>query len=108
MIEPVLIYSTYLGGIGNEDGSAIAFDTQGNAYVTGSTQSLDFPVTPGAYQTATRPLAGTQIFYNDAYVTKLTPSGTATVYSTYIGGSVAGEGGNSIEVDNAGNVYVLG
>src|SRR6185295_3739747 len=75
-----LIYSTYIGGSAIEWGNAIAVDAQGNAYVVGRTDSADFPVTPGALQT-TRDSAA------DAYLTKLSPSGSSLVYSTYIGGN---------------------
>jgi len=94
-----LVYSTYLGGTGDDGGWGIAVDNAGNAYVTGSTESADFPTTTGAYQT-------TYVFVGDAFVTKLNPTGTALVYSTYLG---AGEdAGRGIAVDNAGNAYVTG
>src|SRR5262249_17370647 len=74
VIDPVLVYSTYLGGTGSDSGSGIAVDAAGNAYVTGTTGSANFPTTPGAFQTALRG--------GDAFVTKLNPTGTAAVYST--------------------------
>ena len=95
-----LVYSTYLGGSGSEAGNGIAVDSAGNAYVTGSTYSTDFPTTPGAFQTK---LAGT----DDAFVTKINPAGSALVYSTYLGGS-GSEQGYGIAVDSAGNGYVIG
>ena len=58
-------------------------DSSGNAYVTGSTDSTDFPITPGALQTEQRQLA----IAIDAFVTKFNPTGSALVYSTYLGGS---------------------
>src|SRR5207237_2368086 len=76
-----LIYSTYLGGSGQDDTdfySSIAVDSSGHAYVTGFTDSPDFPTSPGAYQTANK--GG---FY-DAFVTKLNSSGTGLAYSTYL------------------------
>src|SRR5438445_652768 len=105
-----LVYSTYLGGSRADVGFGIAVDVQGNAYVTGSTNSRGFPTTPGAFQTD---LAG--VADADAFLTKLTPTGTGLVYSTYLGGSLAGSlGGGSIDqgfgiaVDVAGNAYVTG
>src|SRR5262249_47253751 len=101
VIDPVLSYSTYLGGSGDELGRSIAVDAAGNAYVTGLTISTDFPTTPGAFQTIYNGAA-----YN-AFVTKLNPGGTALVYSTYLGGA-ASTTGTSIAVDAAGNAYVTG
>ena len=95
-----LVYSTYLGGNGNDWGYGIAVDGSGNAYVTGMTGSSNFPTTTGAYQTS---LAST----GNAFVTKLNASGTALVYSTYLGGN-NGTYGNGIAVDGSGNVYVTG
>ncbi|MGD0009788.1 MAG: SBBP repeat-containing protein [Terriglobia bacterium] len=103
VIDPVLVYSTYLGGSGWDTANAITVDSAGNAYVTGKTSSTDFPVTPGAFQTTN--LGGS------SFVTKLNPTGTALVYSTYLGGSGSiggGDIGNAIVVDTAGNVYVAG
>jgi len=96
-----LVYSTYLGGSITDSSQAIAVDADGNAYVTGSTTSTDFPTTAGAFQTSFR---GGR---NDAFVTKLNPAGSALVYSTYLGGSDR-EGGSSIAVDAAGNAFVTG
>jgi Big-like domain-containing protein/beta-propeller repeat-containing protein len=97
-IDP-LIYSTYLGGSGTDYDYGIAVDSAGNAYVTGSTQSSDFP-TMNPLQPA---IAGGQ----NAFVSKLNPSGSALVYSTYLGGS-GGDLGYGIAVDSAGNAYVTG
>jgi hypothetical protein len=97
-IDP-LIYSTYLGGSGQDGGSAIAVDSAGNAYVTGYTASTNFPTM--------NPLQPANAGGFDAFVTKLNPSGSALVYSTYLGGS-GGDSGSGIAVDSAGNVYVTG
>jgi hypothetical protein len=97
------VYSTYLGGDGAlEFAEGIAVDSAGNVYVTGDTNSTDFP-TANALQ-ATR--AGGV----DAFLTKFNPAGTALVYSTYLGGStgVASEIGRGVAVDSAGNAYVVG
>jgi hypothetical protein len=104
-IDP-LIYSTYLGGSGRDQGNGIAVDSAGNAYVTGWTYSTDFPTTPGAFQTVCNGGSGCA-FYGDAFVSKLNPTGSALVYSTYLGGSGANSG-YGIAVDSAGNVYVTG
>jgi hypothetical protein len=95
-----LIYSTYLGGSGNDQGYGIAVDSNGNAYVTGWTDSYDFP-TLNQLQTYQG---------DDAFVTKLdtTQSGSASlIYSTYLGGE-GSEEGFGIAVDNSGNAYVTG
>ena len=78
----------------------LAVDSSGSAYVTGYTNSTDFPVTNGAYQTNS--LAG-----QSAFVTKLNPAGTALSYSTYLGGSSSNYG-NAIAVDPSGSAYVTG
>jgi len=95
-----LVYSTYLGGSGDEQATHIAIDSAGNSYVTGVTGSTNFPTTLGALQTS---LLGS----NDAFVVKLDSTGTALVYSTYLGGSDV-DLGNSIAVDSSGNVYLVG
>src|SRR5579862_785482 len=96
-----LIYSTYLGGSSFDEGRGIALDSLGNAYVTGSTSSTNFPVTPGAFQTTN---GGGLV---DAFVTRLNPSGSALVYSTYLGGS-SFDVGAGIAVDSSRNAYVVG
>ena len=103
IIDPVLSYSTYLGGSGgNGDAIGMAVDASGSAYVAGRTSSPDFPTTTGAFQT-------TYGGNGNAFVAKLSPDGSALVYSTYLGGSgVNGDSGNWIAVDAAGNAYVTG
>jgi hypothetical protein len=95
-----LVYSTYIGGSNNDVGYGIAVDGSGNAYVTGYTESTDYDVTPGAFQT-------TNEGWRDVFVTKLNAAGTDLVYSTYIGGN-SGEGGRGIAVDGSGYAYVTG
>jgi hypothetical protein len=95
-----LVYSTYLAGSTNDKVHGLAVDSGGNAYVTGATQSDDFPTTPGAFQLG---LAGT----SNAFVSKLNPTGSALVYSTYLGGNTS-DGANSIAIDKSGNAYVTG
>ncbi len=95
-----VVYSTYLGGSNQEPpGSKIAVDNLGNAYVTGTTYSNDFPIDNALFPT----LLGT----NDAFVFKLNPDGNQVVYSTYLGGN-NGDSGNGIAVDSSGNTYVAG
>ena len=110
-----MIYSTYLGGTLGEGSSGIAVDASGNAYVAGVTDSTNFPTTAGAFQprisdksTCFDPYTGAYVpcAYNDAFVTKLDPAGSALVYSTYLGDNNSSVGG--IAVDAAGNAYVTG
>jgi uncharacterized repeat protein (TIGR01451 family) len=95
-------YSTFLGGSSNEQGLDIAVDGDGNAYVTGGTDSSDFPVTAGAFATSYGGGVG------DAFVTKLNASGTDLSYSTFLGGSDYEDGYCSIAVDDDGQAYVTG
>jgi Beta-propeller repeat len=100
-----LVYSTYLGGSGSEQGRGIAVDSAGNAYVTGSTDSSNFP-TANAIQSTYGGGDGCDLG-GDAFVAKFNPAGSALVYSTYLGGS-SGDLGAGIAVDSAGNAYVTG
>jgi Beta-propeller repeat/FG-GAP-like repeat len=95
-----VIYSTYLGGSGVDAGVGIALDSAGDAYITGSTDSLNFPTTSGAFQTMNN--GG-----YDLFVTELNAAGNSLIYSTELGGSGSEEGG-AIAVDAAGNAYVVG
>jgi hypothetical protein len=99
VIDPVLVYSTYLGGNRADQSYGIAVDAAGNAYVTGYTQSTNFPTT-NARQGV---IAGPQ----NVFISKLNASGSALVYSTYLGGD-SYDYGASIAVDSAGNAYVTG
>src|SRR5262249_8865335 len=94
-----LLYSTYLGGAGSDAGLGIAVDKFGDTYVTGSTQSGDFPTTPDTRQPAFG--GGT-----DAFVARLGATGRE-VYGTYLGGSGT-ESGNAIAVTPAGVAFVAG
>ncbi|MCW3100246.1 MAG: hypothetical protein JWL77_5864 [Chthonomonadaceae bacterium] len=106
-----LIYSTYLGGSTDlssnlyysDAGRSIAIDSSGNAYVTGSTDSTDFPTTPGAFLRVNPAGAGE----GAAFVTKLNPTGTALIYSSFLGGNHETMG-NGIAVDTSGSAYVAG
>ncbi len=99
VIDPTLVYSTYLGGNANDFINAIAVDSSGAAYLSGHTVSTDFP-TVGPYQ-------GDQTG-GDAFVSKLNPAGTALVYSTYLGGDMSFDEAFGIAVDSAGAAYVAG
>jgi hypothetical protein len=109
IIDPVLSYSSYLGGSMEDFGNAITVDSDGNIYVTGGTTSANFPTTAVAYQTiyGGDVGGGYQSVNGDAFVTKLNPSGSALVYSTYLGG-MGGDTAYGIVVDAAKNVYLTG
>lgn len=94
-----LVYSSYLGGSGADSGTGIALDSSNNAYVTGSTQSPDFP-------TAT-PVQAVNAGASDAFVAKVNFAATQLIYSTYLGGTKA-DVAQSIKVDTSGNAYVAG
>ncbi len=95
-----LVYSTYIGGSGTERAEGVAIDATGNAYITGYTDSTNFPTTLGAISTANKGAS-------DAFVVKLNASGNALVYSTYIGGT-GNDYARDITVDAAGNAYIIG
>jgi hypothetical protein len=94
-----LVYSTYLGGAAVDEGMAIVVDDAGNAYLTGRTESLNFPTA--------NPLQANNAGFEDVFITKINPSGNALVYSTYLGGEGV-EFGNAIAVDPAGNTHICG
>ncbi|HEV8037387.1 MAG TPA: SBBP repeat-containing protein, partial [Bryobacteraceae bacterium] len=104
-----LVYSTFLGSSGSEEisggngGLAIRVDSQGNAFVLGATLSSNFPVTPGAFQPSGPSAPWTAADIGSLNVlSKLNPTGSALVYSTYISGA------QSLDIDSAGNAYVVG
>jgi uncharacterized protein (TIGR03437 family) len=102
-----LLYATYLGGSGPESLGGIASDATGSVYLSGTTQSSDFPVTnSGAAQTACT--GGNPVSCGSkAFVARLNPTGTALDYSIYLGGNAIDIGGG-IAIDTAGNAYVTG
>lgn len=100
VIDPVLVYSTYFGGNGSEQASAITVDAAGNAYITGLTDSTNFPLV-GAVQSS---YGGDP---QDIFVSKIDPSGTGLVYSTYLGGD-GQDYASDIAIDAGGNVYLTG
>jgi hypothetical protein len=94
-----LIYSTYLGGSGDDQARDIAIDRQGNAYISGTTDSFDFPTK--------NPIQSSLGGGDDAFVAKLNPQGDDIIYSTYLGG-IGGEFGTGIAIDDRGQAYVTG
>jgi hypothetical protein len=99
LIDPVLSYSTYLGGNGSDYNSGVVVDSQGNTYIAGQTTSTNFP-TSNAY-------SSTGNSNGVAFVTKMNANGTAVLYSTYLGGS-GGDWAAGIALDPSNNVYVIG
>jgi len=99
VIDPLLVYSTFLGGSGLDAGESVAVDSSGNAYIAGQTTSLNFPTNS--------PQQATNGGQTDAFVAKLNAGGSALIYSTFLGGSTT-ETATSIAVDNTGNVYLTG
>jgi hypothetical protein len=98
-IDPVLVYSTYFGGAAGPEGShqavnAVALDSSGNLYVAGATDSTSFPVTPGVVDSTPA----------SAFISKLDPTGTSLIYSTYM----QGLGISGLAVDTQGDVFVVG
>lgn len=104
VIDPALNYSTYVGGSGDDYGTNVAVDSSGNAYVAGYTSSVDFPSSVGAFQTG---CGGGCVGTYDAYVLKLNATGTALLYSTYLGGS-SSDYVYGLFVDSVGQAYLAG
>jgi hypothetical protein len=101
IIDPLLTYASYLGGTGGDLGVSIAVDqNDGSAWVTGTTTSTDFPVTPDGFQT-------TNFGDSDIFMTKVSPDGSGVIYSTYAGGGNADQA-SGIAVDPSGNAYATG
>jgi hypothetical protein len=99
VIDPVLVYSTFLGGRNDDQGSAIAVDSIGNAYVAGTTSSPDFPLaTPGSFTPTQQRM----------FVVKLDVSGSTLLYADYFGGTSGNDSPNGIAVDSKGSAYVTG
>jgi hypothetical protein len=99
-----LIYSTFLGGSTDNLLSDIAIDEAGNAYITGSTRSGDFPITPDAFQSTLNNL-------ESAFLSVLNPTGSSLTYSTFLGGSnpvLSRDVGIAIALDDSGDVYITG
>jgi hypothetical protein len=98
-----LVYSTYLGGNDFDEGHGVAVDSSGHAYLTGWTQSTDFPTTPGAFLI----VPNTTLDPTNAFVTKLSADGSSLDYSTYLGGGNS-DRGVGIAIDPSGHAYVTG
>ena len=111
-----LVYSTFLGGSSEDGAAAIALDDSGNAYVAGGTRSSDFPVTEGAFDTTTAEDTGgncpdVPVPCGEAFVTKINPTGSALVYSTYFHGDevfFSSEVATGLAVSSSGEVYFTG
>ena len=99
VIDPTLVYSTYLGGSGDDLGSSIAVDSSNNIYIAGTTSSTNFPLQGAAF--------GANAGLADIFVTKIDAAGANVIYSTYVGGS-GQDRGDGIAVDTNGNAYVVG
>jgi hypothetical protein len=109
VIDPVLEYAAFLGGSSSEDvATAVAVDAAGAAYVAGWTSAVDFPTTPGAFDTTWNDSSGYSYSNNrDAYVAKLSADGSSVVYATYLGGMGADEAA-AVAVDAQGRAYATG
>jgi len=105
VIDPTvsLAYGAFIGGVGVDTARDMALDANGNAWVTGVTTSLNFPVTPNAPQT----VEGDGGVFGDAFVAKLSAAGDAILYATYLGGS-QGDEAYGVALDPSGNVYMTG
>jgi len=99
VIDPTLVYSTYLGGAGDDTGSSIAVDSSNNIYIAGTTNSTNFPLQGAAF--------GANAGLADIFVTKIDASGANILYSTYIGGS-GQDRADGLAIDASGNAYVVG
>ncbi|MBK8464452.1 MAG: SBBP repeat-containing protein [Chloracidobacterium sp.] len=107
VIDPILSYGSYLGGSGFDEGRGIAVDADGNAYVVGTATSLNFPTTAGVIKTTNLP-SSNNVQWNDAFVTKINPTGTAMVWSTYYGGRNGSEIGTGVAVTSTGEILISG
>jgi hypothetical protein len=119
VIDPTLAYSTYLGGSARDEVAGIAVDTFGDTYVTGYTDSSDFPTTPGSFEYKGSASSNNPNIVN-AFIAKINSGGTALIYSTYLGGTKYADDlcffsdyggadvGNAIAIDQGGNAYVTG
>ena len=107
VIDPIVSYSTYLGGSGNDGATGIVVDGQGQAYVTGSTGSANFPTTAGAFDRQCGTGDGANCSQGDVFVTKLNAAGTGIVWSTFLDGG-DDDSAKGIALEGNGNVVVAG
>jgi hypothetical protein len=106
IIDPVIVYSSYLGGTSADQANAVTIDSAGDAYVAGDTTSVDFPVTSGVLQSTCK-LDSFGICERSAFVSEINAGGTAEVFSTYLGGS-SSQIALGVAVDAAGDAFVAG
>jgi RHS repeat-associated protein len=99
VIDPVILWASYLGGSGADTATGVAMDAAGNVYVAGETTSANFPTQ--------RPIQGANAGGGDAFVAKVSPDGRTLLYSTFLGGA-SRDAANAVAVDSAGNAYVTG
>ena len=104
VIDPVLLYSSYLGGNGWDAGAAITIDDTGAAYITGATTSTNFP-TRNAIQNSHGAQSGS--YPADAFIAKIAADGSSLIWATYLGGNGIDEG-HAIKLDTSGNVWIAG
>jgi hypothetical protein len=111
VIDPVLEFSTYLGGNDDESAGSVAVDASGNIYVVGGTASANFPLKSSLYSSPNPNVCGTApnaYHCSIGFITKFDPTGAGLIYSTYFGGTGAGESATSAAVDALGNLYLAG
>ena len=103
IIDPILSYSTYLGGIELDAANAIAVSNDGSAFIAGETDSVDFPTAHPLQPNA----GGPSDFPDDAFIAKISPDGSTLYYSTFLGGSLD-DRASGVAVDSFGSAYVTG
>ncbi len=109
IIDPTVVYSTYLGGTGDDLGNGIAVDGQGHAFIAGETTSLDFPAATNGARPDFAGGGSCEDYYTcgDAFVAKLSADGRGLLYRTYLGGS-RNDGAWTVAIDDTGNAYIEG
>ena len=108
VIDPLLIYSTFLGGSGDETGFGIAVDGKGDAFIAGATTSTDFPVVAGTAFEATPPTFVNPLDTGCGFITELDPAGAHQLYSSYLCGNSGFDEAFAVALDSNGKVYVAG
>jgi hypothetical protein len=106
ILDPVLDYSTYVGGTADDNAAGVAVDTNGDAFIVGTSSSTDFPTTPNGF--IQQPLTANVSSATAAFVAELNPAGNTLLYSSYIAGSTPAEMAFGVAVDPTGKVYVTG